>query len=903
MNRVKFVKLAGSALVSAAITATVGLIALPGRDQHPLRPARSGLAARCGGRAARCGGPVLPAGALGPVAAALARNDPAYRIRGRTAISRAQGLRAEFARGGVLFVSGRGRFGLSLAGYGRAGRLIAPTRSWPSIAANRATYRHRWLTEWYVNDALGIEQGFSVRRAPSGSGPLTLTFDVSGNMSVRLERNGALRLAGQGATLRYAGLFAADARGRTIKARLTLSGRRMSIEIDDAGARYPLYVDPFVQQAELSASDGAAGDQLGAAIAMSGDTIAVGAPIHPANGSQTGAVYVFLKPSSGWATTQAPAAELTASGSVAGDELGYSVAISGDTIVAGAPYHGASSSHLGAAYVYVEPASGWATTSTPDAELTAGDGQSNDLLGWSVAISGHTVVVGAPFHAVRGHNSQGAAYVYAEPSTGWATTANPSAELTASQGAAGDRLGSAVAIEGETVVAGALSAGSGYGALYVFVKPQFGWETTGSTDAQLTVPASDDPGGQLGSSVAISGNTIVAGAPEASSGHPGLAAVFVEPGTGWADMTAPTALLTASDSGSQDQFGSSVAVSGNTIVVGAPDHRVAAYEQGAAYVYVMPVSGWASTSSPSAELGAGGGQFGDLFGTSVAIDGDTLVGGAPNHEIGIDNLQGAAYVFTRPGPSATISSPADGATFSQNQVVRAAYSCTDDPQGSGLASCAGSVPDGAPLDTGTTGTHSFTVTAADNAGQAGSASVTYTVVGCPAGETGTPPNCAPPAAGPAVQPPVQSSPAAPVHPGPAPVVGRIHESHRTWRAGRKLAGFARARKPPIGTTFSFALSERATVNLAFVQRVPGHRVNRRCVAPAGRNRMKPRCIRFVAAGSLSFTGRAGANRVLFDGRLTRTKALGPGQYTLTIVATNAAGQRSAPRAVAFTMVP
>ncbi len=135
-----------------------------------------------------------------------------------------------------------------------------------------------------------------------------------------------------------------------------------------------------------------------------------------------------------------------------------------------------------------------------------------------------------------------------------------------------------------------------------------------------------------------------------------------------------------------------------------------------------------------------------------------------------------------------------------------------------------------------------------------------------------------------------------------PIVTNATQSHRTWRQGTRLAAFARTRKPPVGTAFSFALNEQARVSFAFTQQLAGRKVNGRCLAQTKKNRRKGACKRTVTQGALAFTGHSGSNRVSFQGRISRTKKLKPGRYTLILTATNAAEQRSSPRALSFTIV-
>ena len=144
-----------------------------------------------------------------------------------------------------------------------------------------------------------------------------------------------------------------------------------------------------------------------------------------------------------WSGEQTQTATLRANNAspTAVNEFGLSVAVSGKTIVAGAPFHTVGSNlGQGAAYVFVMPATGRWLTRTQTAELTAPDGQTGDEFGWSVAVSGHTIVAGALARQIDGHDDQGAAYVYTQPSHGWKTTNADTAELTASNGFTNDCL-------------------------------------------------------------------------------------------------------------------------------------------------------------------------------------------------------------------------------------------------------------------------------------------------------------------------------------------------------------------------------------------------------------------------------------------------------------------------------
>jgi FG-GAP repeat len=591
----------------------------------------------------------LPLAAQALISRTVAHDESSYEatksVRGFTAANRIQELTARFTKRGVEVRSADLRLGLRLAAYGRGQALRPVAAVRPSARGNSVEYRRGQLVEWYANGPLGLEQGFTLISRPAGprSRPLTLALDLAGNLSPSLTPDQhALRL-GAGASLRYEGLMASDAVGRQLRAWLELDGRRVLVRVADAGARFPLTIDPLVQRAKLTASDGAALDGLGGSVAVSGDTVVASADSDVGANKDQGSVYVFVKPADGWANAT-ETAKLTASDGAAFDHLGSSVAVSGDTVVVGdfRDDVGANKDQ-GSVYVFVKPSDGWANA-TETAKLTASDGAADDFLG-SVAVSGDTVVAGAGGDDTGANTDQGSVYVFVKPSDGWAN-ATETAKLTASDGAANDFLGSSVAVYGDTVVAGAyadnLGGGVGQGSVYVFVKPSDGWANATET-AKLT--ASDGAAGDLlGNSVAVTGDTVVAGAvwDDAPAGYPtnaGSAYVFVKPADGWASGT-ETAKLTASDANGFDELGRSVAVSADTVVAGAAGDGANTH-QGWVYVFVRPADGWASGTETAKLIALDGAKF-DSLGSSVSVSATTIVAGAPGGGA-VD--QGAAYVF------------------------------------------------------------------------------------------------------------------------------------------------------------------------------------------------------------------------------------------------------------------
>jgi hypothetical protein len=217
--------------------------------------------------------------------------------------------------------------------------------------------------------------------------------------------------------------------------------------------------------------------------------------------------------------------------------------------------------------------------------------------------------------------------------------------LTASDGANGDGFGVSVAIDGNTVIVGGaiINGNQEQGVAYVFVKPPSGWTNMTQT-AELT--ASDgQPLDGFGSSVAISGSTVVVGALDATvNGNPdqGAAYVFVKPASGWVSMT-ETAKLTASDGADYDELGASVSISSGTVIVGAPQYP----GPGAAYVFVEPGGGWTDMTQ-TAELAASDGADYYNFGVSVSINDNTIIVGASQDGCSCNAGPGEAYVFVEP---------------------------------------------------------------------------------------------------------------------------------------------------------------------------------------------------------------------------------------------------------------
>lgn len=406
---------------------------------------------------------------------------------------------------------------------------------------------------------------------------------------------------------------------------------------------------------ELAAADGAATDQFGAAVAIDGDVMVVGSHLDDDNGVDAGSAYVYRFSGSSWLEQ----AKLSASDASAGDDFGFSVAINGGIVVVGAPLYDEGFRETGAAYIFQEPSGGWMNM-TETARLTTSDISSDDQVGHSVAIQGNLVAVGARKDDAP-YLDTGSAYVFVMPTGGWdsvPSSITEAAHLTGSDAEPGAGLGRSVSISGDVVVVGADwkdgSMGYDSGAAYVFQEPAGGWADMSET-AKL-VPADTAQSDRFGYSVSMSGDVVVAGAPHDGDGGPqsGSAYVFLKPAGGWDAAPSPineVDKLLPLDGAVNDQFGLSVAMSGDIVIVGAYLDDDNGDASGSAYRFQEPIDGWDSRPSPINEtqkLLPSDGALADQFGYAVAIDGAvTAVGAYGDDEGSLDS--GSVYLFAAAG--------------------------------------------------------------------------------------------------------------------------------------------------------------------------------------------------------------------------------------------------------------
>ena len=685
--------LAFLSVTAAGITQRIPVFDIGARQGTPIHPIRAtGVDQRAAVR-------TLSPAAQAQISSVIGKDLSAYHFvagpDGLRMTNAGRGVTADFTPGGVSFRNGADEWGMDLRAYGHGDRLRNAPRTSPGGAANRVEYRRGALTEWYVNGPKGLEQGFTLERRPTAANgkPLTLAFAMSGNLAASVDpgkRSLTLR-KNKSTALRYSGLTALDANGHELPAWLEIAGKELRIRVDDAGARYPLTIDPYVQATTLTTvmpcdpsgncDDGAWFDHFGYTVSISADasTVVVGVPYKYTNSIARGAAYVFVKPddfAGGWNSGVRFKAKLLASdGATNGLHLAYSVDISrdGTVIVAGAPalsFSGAAPPS-GAAYVFLRPASGWGTfaVQTENARLAPAPQSGVDnrgSFGTSVAISGNggAIAAGAPDMRAGGVH-YGATYVFLKPGVGWVNTS----ETQKIQGTAGSYHGSSVALsdDASTLVAGANGenpaggAPDDTGAAHVFVRNNPGLAASYLAAARLT-PSDGVPYDIFGWTITMNGNgtTIVVGAPgdSADTLRPhGAAYVFVRPPAGWGSpgsSLTETAKLTTSDGNGDDSLGTSVDISldGNTIAASTFKGRtIRRLHKAAWYFFAKPAAGWSNATEDTKVMSPG--AVGDWFGWSTSLSGNGAVAvvGAPGTEINASLFQGAAYVFT--GAAAT----------------------------------------------------------------------------------------------------------------------------------------------------------------------------------------------------------------------------------------------------------
>ncbi len=586
------------------------------------------------------------AGLRAAVQQAVGASDRAFwpARRGVLLVSSGGGIVSSFGDSGVTLRAPVGTVKLRLTALGYGARPAAVPEVAPVAAGDSVRFPRPGLVEWYRNGPFGLEQGFTLQARPRGSGgPLTIELSVGGSLRARGAGAGIAFVSGTGAVgVSYGGLSVTDASGRRLRARLVPSAGRLLVRVWDRGARYPLRVDPFLQEGPKFTGSGAKGpSEFGISVALSADgkTALVGGSNDdsllgaleelPVHSQSLGAAWVFTRTRSGWSQQ---GTKLLPTGERGPGSFGASVALSADgrlALIGGPSGYGG----VGAAWVFARSGSTWHQLakltpnglSSPTGYVTDPDG-----FGASVALSalGTVILVGGP----AAHGGRGSTWIFARSGSTWK---QQGAELTGRGEMGTGQFGAEVALSGsgDVAVIGGPFDDEGVGAAWVFRRVGAAWRQQG----EKLVGRGEAGFGRFGSSIALSAaaTTALIGAPVDGNGS-GAVWTFSPAAAGW---TQEGAKLTAKNEIGAGQFGDRVAISssGTTALVGAALDRA---EVGAAWVFRRAGSGWAQEGPKLIGRGeAGQGQFGVAVALSAA-GGTALIGG-----LGDNSFVGAAWAF------------------------------------------------------------------------------------------------------------------------------------------------------------------------------------------------------------------------------------------------------------------
>jgi len=624
--------------------------------------------------------------------------------RGLQAPNRANGLRTYFAPAGVSLhdranADAPPLLDLSLSGVGRSERLASVLPGEVTHDRARVEIHRPGLDEWYVNSPAGLEQGFTVEKRPEGEGDLVLELRFADATAVEDGGGAVLFHTATGRSLRCGALRAQDARDHPLTARFELAGAdRLRLVVADAGAAYPLTVDPLLTGTFDTTFEGdETGGDLGVSVAI-GDTdgdgyadVVIGADDYDAGQSGEGAVFLFDGGPSGIANAGPATADALLQGNQANASFGRSVAtgdFNGDgyaDVVISAPGYGSR----GGVFIFPGGLFGL-QDGNPGSAQTALLGTGSFRLGYDASCAGDVNRDGYDdlITTSSGEGGSGDVWIFlggpAGIPSGLATSA--ATHLTSSDVYFGGTSAGAGDVNGDgfdDVIVGDVGPNSFTGAAYVFLGSASGIAsgTSASAATTLTGSVAEEEFGVAASAADVNGDgyaDVIVGAPTYGTSHNGAAYVFLGSPSGIASGSPAVAATALLSDASSANFGISVAagdLNGDgyaDVVIGASGYSGASASEGAAFVFLGGPSGVPSTTTlASAYARLTGSQASDGFGSALAVGdvngdgyadvsiGAHLFGGTSSHE-------GAAYVSL--GGSGYPSGFVPGATIETNQA-------------------------------------------------------------------------------------------------------------------------------------------------------------------------------------------------------------------------------------------
>lgn len=601
--------------------------------------------------------------------------------------NREHGYRTYFLEDGVRLVPrSEGQawtFGMRLGAIRRGEQLLVPPAPQVEARGARVEYRREGLVEWYWNAPDGLEQGFDIARRPlaeAGPGPLVLELELGGDLALErvLPSVGAIVSRGDadGPRLSISKLHAFDARGRSLPCHFEGRGTRLALVVDDRDARYPIVVDPTIQNeaAKLRVEGAPHGTDFGFALDLSGEYALVGAP---GDVPSAGSAYIFRRSGAAWELD----AKLGPASTRLGDRFGHGVAIDASFALVGAPGDDGGAEDGGAVHVYRNQNGTWVPAQVLRAPLPeAGAG-----FGASVGLGAGWLAVGAPHEDAAGQDS-GAVHLFRLLGNQWTY----SQRLLPGGLGAGASLGSALDFSGARL---ALGAPGGAGRVYLYEN-----DAPGIWSPRTSI--ADPDAAEFGAALDLVGGALLVGAPATGLGNlpeRGLAALYElvgenlerrwlvlgsnpwerlgqavsldraldatwkaligvpgkhgpAPGCGavltrhspdgatW--YTGP--LLFAAGAGEEENLGGVLALQGDTALAGLPRREAGGMRPGGVLRWAWTGGAWNEMESWNAlDRGAG-----DRLGFALALEGDLALVGAPGESDTVPGA-GAAYLFER----------------------------------------------------------------------------------------------------------------------------------------------------------------------------------------------------------------------------------------------------------------
>jgi len=377
------------------------------------------------------------------------------------------------------------------------------------------------------------------------------------------------------------------------------------------------------QEQKLTAGDGDVGDWFGVSVALWGDVAMIGAQFNDEADTDAGAVYVYTYDGLSWNFAQ----KLMASDAASGDRFGSAISLQGDRVVIGAPLDNAPAGDSGSAYVFGHNGSVW----VEEQKLTAGDGGGGDFFGRHLDLDGDRVVITADGDDDLDSDA-GAAYVFDFNGSSWQQTD----KLTASDGLAFDGFGSSVSVDGDRLIIGAMlndESGTSAGKAYVFEFNGSSWSET-----QKLIASDGAAQALFGAAVDLRGQRALIGASRDNGGATASGSAYVFEHTGVAFTESQK--LTVPGVPTSGQFGRSVALLGDRLLVGAHRDDEAVISSGSVYVFDHDGAGWQQNDV----LLASDAAFGDQFGFAISHSNGRIITGAYQDD-DLGDQSGSAYVF------------------------------------------------------------------------------------------------------------------------------------------------------------------------------------------------------------------------------------------------------------------